>query len=75
VQGASRSGARSRVAFTTADVINNGLALAPTYHRAFDNGLIYLTENHEMRINPAKVADLQALRLDGGIDAFKAPLG
>jgi putative restriction endonuclease len=59
----------------SADVINNGLALSPTYHRAFDNGLIYLTEDHEMRINPVKVADLQALRLDGGIDMFKGPLG
>ena len=62
-------------AVDSADVINNGLALSPTYHRAFDNGLIYLTENREMRINPVKMADLQALRLDGGIDMFKAPLG
>lgn len=38
VQGSSWSGARSRVALTAADVINNGLALSPTYHRAFANG-------------------------------------
>ncbi len=57
------------------DVINNGLALSPTYHRAFDSGLIYLTEDREMQINPAKMADLKTLALDGGIDEFKAPLG
>jgi len=57
------------------DAVHNGLALAPTYHRAFDNGLIYLTEDYRMRINPAKEEELHALNLAGGIEGFKAPLG
>jgi putative restriction endonuclease len=36
------------------DDIRNGIALSPTYHRAFDNALIFLDEDFVMRINPAK---------------------
>ncbi|MDA8375605.1 MAG: HNH endonuclease [Planctomycetia bacterium] len=57
------------------DLITNGLALSPTYHRAFDNGLIYLTESYEMVVNPAKEAELRALSRAAGIDGFKATLG
>ncbi len=57
------------------DDVRNGLALAPTYHRAYDNGLIFLDEKYVMRINPAKEHDLRALRLEGGIDRFRASLG
>jgi putative restriction endonuclease len=57
------------------DEVVNGLALSPTYHRAFDNGLIYLTEEYEMKVNPSKVAELHVLNLAGGIDGFKAHLG
>lgn len=57
------------------DAVCNGIALAPTYHRAFDNGLIYLTEDLHMKINPAKEAELHTLNLAGGIEGFKAPLG
>lgn len=60
---------------SSADTVTNGLALSPTYHRAFDNGLIYLTEDYEMKINQAKVGELTTLRLDGGIETFKACLG
>ena len=28
------------------DDIRNGIAIAPTYHRAYDNGLIYLDEDY-----------------------------
>jgi putative restriction endonuclease len=57
------------------DHVTNGLCLSPTYHRAYDNGLIYLDEEFKMRINEAKVRQLAALTLDGGIGVFKAPLG
>lgn len=57
------------------DHVTNGLSLAPTYHRAYDNGLIYLDDHYEMKINPAKVAELKSLNLDGGIDSFKSSLG
>jgi putative restriction endonuclease len=57
------------------DQINNGLALSPTYHRAFDYGLIYLDNDHVMRLNASKMTELTAIRLIGGIEGFKAPLG
>jgi putative restriction endonuclease len=59
----------------SADDVRNGIALSPTYHRAYDSGLIFLDENFRMHINPGKEADLARLRLHGGIDTFKAPLG
>jgi len=59
----------------SSDDVRNGIALSPTYHRAYDNGLIYLDENHVMQINPAIESDLAKLKLDHGLDDFKAPLG
>lgn len=56
------------------DAVQNGLALSPTIHRAFDNALIYLDENCVMRINPAKEAQLAAMRLDGGLPDFRKDL-
>ncbi len=55
----------------TIDDIRNGIALSPTYHRAYDGGLIYLDENYEMKINPARELQLVTLNLDGGIEEFK----
>ena len=57
------------------DHVTNGLALSPTYHRAYDNGLIYLDDGYHMRINTARLTELSGLRLDGGIEKFKEPLG
>lgn len=62
-------------AIQSSDHVTNGIALSPTYHRAFDNALIYLDEEHVMRINPAKETELASLNLNGGIDAFKSNLG
>ena len=59
----------------SSDDVRNGIALAPTYHRAYDNGLIFLDEDYNMKINPAKVADLRALNLDGGLQTFSSHLG
>ncbi len=59
----------------SSDTVQNGIALSPTFHRAFDNSLIYLDTAHVMRINPAKEQQLQTLRLDGGIVDFKSHLG
>ena len=59
----------------SSDHVTNALALAATYHRAFDMGLIYLTDNFEMKTNSAKEAELRTLRLDAGLADFKAPLG
>ena len=57
------------------DLVTNGIALSPTYHRAFDHGLIYLDSQLRMQINPARVEYLQQLNLDAGLVAFSAPLG
>ena len=57
------------------DLVTNGIALSPTYHRAFDQGLIYLDPQARMLINPNRVAQLQALNLDGGLVEFSANLG
>lgn len=57
------------------DDVRNGIALSPTYHRAYDGGLIYLDDSFVMRINSAKVTELAGLRLDGGLEAFQAHLG
>jgi len=57
------------------DDVRNGIALSPTYHRAFDHGLIYVDQNYVMRINPNKEQQLVMLRLNAGIEEFKASLG
>ncbi len=59
----------------SSDDVSNGIALSPTYHRAYDQGLIYLTSNLEMRINPVKERELVRLRWHGGLEQFKSPLG
>ncbi|MBP7053590.1 MAG: HNH endonuclease [Phycisphaerae bacterium] len=59
----------------SSDEVTNGLCLSPTYHRAYDRGLIILNENCEMQINRKKERELDRLRLTGGLAEFKAPLG
>ena len=58
----------------SSDDVRNGLALAPTYHRAYDAGLIYLDETFVMNVNPAKVAELRQVHLDGGLRGFQSHL-
>lgn len=57
------------------DDVQNGLCLSPTYHRAYDRGLIYLTEDRRMLINPKKTDELVRLGLGGGLRDFEAHLG
>lgn len=57
------------------DHVQNGIALSPTYHRAFDAGLIYLNEDYEMQMNEGKLHILHALRLAGGVETFQQNLG
>jgi len=59
----------------SADHVTNGIALSPTYHRAFDSGLIYLDEQHRMRLNEEQLDLLRQVNLAGGVDRFRAPLG
>lgn len=57
------------------DSVRNGICLAPTYHRAFDQGLIYLTTEFKMVINQSKLSRLSELNLVGGFDLFRSCLG
>lgn len=57
------------------DDIQNGLCLSPTYHRAYDRGLIYLAEDQRMLINPRKKDELVRLGLGGGLRNFETALG
>jgi putative restriction endonuclease len=59
----------------SADDVRNGIALAATYHRAYDNGLIYLDNDFRMQINAQEIDGLERLNLHGGLEAFRAPLG
>lgn len=59
----------------SSDQVQNGIALSPTYHRAFDAGLIYLDEQYHMQLNERQVNLLEILHLAGGLDAFRQPLG
>ena len=52
----------------SSDHVTNGIALSPTIHRAFDNGLIYVDERYMMRLNEEKVGELKAVNLDAGLD-------
>jgi putative restriction endonuclease len=56
------------------DLVTNGLALGPTYHRAFDRGLIYLSEDFVMRLNAQKSRDLTRAGHDGGLAQFSSVL-
>jgi len=57
------------------DEVTNGVCLSPTYHRAYDRGLIYLTEDRRMIINDQKKRDLVRLGLGGGLPEFESHLG
>jgi putative restriction endonuclease len=57
------------------DHVQNGIALSPTYHRAFDAGLIYLNQDREMCLNEGQLHLLDNLNLAGGVDSFSQPLG
>jgi putative restriction endonuclease len=59
----------------TTDDVRNGIALSPTYHRAFDGGLIYLDDDYVMKLNPERELQLLTLNLAGGIDDFRRYLG
>lgn len=57
------------------DAVVNGLALSPTYHRAYDLGLIFLDDQYRMQPNVKQVERMRALKLEGGLDGFLAPPG
>lgn len=57
------------------DHVQNGIALSPTYHRAFDKGLIFLDDEMVMHLNEDAANKLTAKGMDAGIDGFATHLG
>jgi putative restriction endonuclease len=57
------------------DQVRNGIALSPTYHSAYDAGLIYLDEEYRMKMNEGQLHVLDGMNLAGGVETFRAPLG
>ncbi|MBZ0254001.1 MAG: HNH endonuclease, partial [Candidatus Methylomirabilis sp.] len=56
------------------DDVRNGIALSPTYHKAYDRGLIYLGPDYRMRLNSTKAERLIAEGLEGGLGALEGSL-
>lgn len=54
----------------SSDHVTNGMALSPTFHRAYDNCLIYLDEDFKIRLNKEKAKELTTMSLDGGLKQF-----
>ena len=52
------------------DHVSNGISLSPTYHRAYDRGLIFLDESLVMRTNAKRISELDEERLTGGLADF-----
>jgi putative restriction endonuclease len=57
------------------DDVTNGLCLSPTFHRAYDRGLIFLTDDLRMLINEKIKDNLIELGLGGGLSEFESHLG
>lgn len=57
------------------DNVQNGIALSPTYHIAYDAGLIYLDEDYHMKLNPRHVTALEERGWMAGMEGFSAALG
>lgn len=57
------------------DDVNNGIALSPTFHRAFDAGLIYLTDDRIMVVNEDRVAELNRHHLAAGLQRVRQRMG
>lgn len=49
------------------DTVANGIALAPTLHRAFDSALFFLDEQLRLRVNEPRAHQLTALKRDEGL--------
>jgi len=56
------------------DEVTNGICLSPTYHRAYDRGLIYLDEDRIMLIDERKKRELIKIGLGAGLTEFEAHL-
>lgn len=56
------------------DETTNGIALSPTVHRAFDNGLIYVDSDYMLRVNETQLGSLRDSGRDQGWDTLRHSL-
>lgn len=56
------------------DETTNGIALSPTMHRAFDNALIYMDDEHKMQLNYDVADNLRNKNLSHGLEDLKGLL-
>jgi putative restriction endonuclease len=56
----------------SSDHVTNGIALSPTFHRAYDSRLIYIDENYRIKLNDDRVGELSALNLNLGVDYIRS---
>lgn len=54
----------------SSDHVSNGISLSPTFHRAYDNCLIYLDDEFKMQLNTERIGELRSVNLVGGLDKF-----
>ena len=54
------------------DHVTNGVALSPTFHRAYDGCLIYFDQDCFVRLNNEKVSELRETNLLGGLDTLSS---
>ena len=59
---------------SSTDEVSNGIALSPTVHRAFDNGLIYIDESYALHVNELQLSDLRETGRGRGWESFEASL-
>lgn len=60
---------------TSPDHVTNGIALSPTFHRAYDNALIYFDTDRCLQLNRNKVSELEQDSLNAGIDYIEQFVG
>ena len=53
------------------DVTRNGLALCPTHHTAYDNGLVGVRSNYQIAVNEDKLTDIRSQNMHMGEDQLK----
>jgi len=56
------------------DDVTNGIALNRLHHAAYDAGLIGITGDFKLVVNPAAVDRLRAVKLEAGLDEFRKSL-
>ncbi|MBC8373256.1 MAG: hypothetical protein ISS69_17470 [Phycisphaerae bacterium] len=51
--------------------MKNGITLGPTYHRAYDRGLLFIDTDYCVRLSQAKIDELERQHLLGGLPEFR----